>query len=67
MYHDLAGASRFLEKWREGSRNSVFSVIRAIAASETVYVAAGKKGIDHAKAFAESLKKERKLTSGGCL
>jgi len=37
------------------------AVIRAIAASETVYVAAGKKGIDHAKAFAESLKKEENL------
>lgn len=36
-------------------------MIRAIAASETVYVAAGKKGIDHAKAFAESLKKEENL------
>ncbi len=26
-----------------------------------MYVAAGKKGIDHAKAFAESLKKEENL------
>ena len=45
--------------WRNGAKEAetAFSaVIRAIAASETVYVAAGKKGIDHAKAFAESLK-----------
>jgi len=50
--------------WRNGAKEAetAFSaVIRAIAASETVYVAAGKKGIDHAKAFAESLKKEENL------
>ena len=43
--------------WRNGAEEAetAFSaVIRAIAASETVYVAAGKKGLDHAKAFAES-------------
>lgn len=48
--------------WRNGAKEAetAFSaVIRAIAASETVYVAAGKKGIDHAKAFAESLKKKK--------
>ena len=46
--------------WRNEAREAeaAFSaVIRAIAESETVYVAAGKKGIDHAKAFVESLKK----------
>ena len=50
--------------WRNGAKEAetAFSaVIRAIAASETVYVAVGKKGIDHAKAFAESLKKEENL------
>ena len=50
--------------WRNEAREAeaAFSaVIRAIAESETVYVAAGKKGIDHAKAFAESLKKEENL------
>ena len=50
--------------WRNGAKEAetAFSaVIRAIAASETVYIAAGKKGIDHAKAFAESLKKEENL------
>ena len=47
--------------WRNGAREAeaAFSaVIRAIADSETVYVAAGKKGIGHAKAFAQSLKEE---------
>lgn len=50
--------------WRNGAREAeaAFSaVICAIAESETVYVAAGKKGIGHAKAFAQSLKEEENL------
>lgn len=50
--------------WRNGAREAetAFSaVIRAIAESETVYVAAGEKGIAHARAFADNLKKEGNL------
>ena len=53
--------------WRNGAKEAetAFSaVIRAIAASETVYVAAGDCPC---KSICGKSEKRRKLTSGGCL